>query len=96
LLLQAGVSRGSPPPIRPPPTAKPNTPTASTITQVRFDRANQILPAGDILIYNGNVTYFQNKWLGGSRLQVGVRAPPREAVQLATATERRAERCRTA
>lgn len=69
MLLQAGVSRGSPPfRLGYHSTARPGVPTAfDEITRTRFDRAVQdFFQQGDILIYNGNLTYFRNSWLGGS------------------------------
>jgi len=69
MFLQASVSRGSPPfHLGYHSTAQRDISTAfDEIRQIRFDAASQdFFQKGDILIYNGSITYFQNDFLGGA------------------------------
>ena len=68
-LLQAAVGRGSPPfSLGYHETAEPGVSSAfDEITRVRFGAASQdFFQQGDILVFNGNVTYFKDRWAGAS------------------------------
>lgn len=69
LLLQAGVGRGSPPfALNYHETHRDGVSTAfDEVTLVRFDAASQqFRQQGDILVFNTNLTYFTDRWLGGA------------------------------
>ena len=69
LLMQAGVGRGSPPfALGYHETHQEGVSTAfDEITRVRFDAAPQdFVQQGDILVFNANLTYFKDKFLGGA------------------------------
>lgn len=69
LLLQAAVGRGSPPfHLGYHDTHRDGVSSAfDEITRVRFDAASQdFVQQGDILVFNTNLTYFRDRFLGGS------------------------------
>ena len=69
LLLQAAVGRGSPPfHLDYHESHREGVSTAfDEVTLVRFDAASQdFRQQGDILVMNTNLTYFKDRWLGGS------------------------------
>lgn len=69
LLLQAAVGRGSPPfHLGYHESHRDGVSTAfDEITRVRFDAASQdFYQQGDILVFNTNLTYFKDKFLGGA------------------------------
>ena len=69
LLLQAGVGRGSPPfHLGYHETHREGVSTAfDEITRVRLDAASQdFYQQGDILVFNANLTYFKDRFLGGA------------------------------
>jgi hypothetical protein len=76
MLLQAGVGRGSPPfALNYHETHRDGVSTAfDEVTLVRFDAApQQFRQQGDILVLNSNLTYFNDRWLGGAHdIKVGV------------------------
>lgn len=75
-VMQASVGRGSPPfSLGYHETVEPGVSTAfDEITRVRFGAASiDFFQQGDILVFNGNMTYFRDRWAGASHdVKLGV------------------------